>query len=367
MKKNTAALYSPYLDTLGGGEKHIMAILEVLDKELGYQPIIYWHKDLTEKLKTKLGITFEQKPIYNPPIVGRSLVEKLQELHKHEIFLYVTDGSYFFSTARRNFVFCMVPNPELFNMGIINRLKTLNYLFISNSKYTHDWLHRWGISNQVLYPYISQEYVKLSEDEDLVSSKKKIILSVGRFFPGLHTKRQDKAIEAFFKLQQSDSKFKDYRLVLAGSVQEADRHYVDALRVKIGDNNQVELRLNPDFKTLLNTYKQARYYWHFAGYGVDDSKTPHMVEHLGIAPVEAMAAGCITCCYKAGGPRELLKNGENGFLFNSLKELYSTMIDLEMNPQKRSEITTKGQRFAREQFSYDRFKHNVIDIFSETT
>jgi hypothetical protein len=41
-----AALYDPYLDVMGGGEKHILSILQVLEHE-GYEANVFWDHDLT--------------------------------------------------------------------------------------------------------------------------------------------------------------------------------------------------------------------------------------------------------------------------------------------------------------------------------
>ena len=44
-KIKRVALYNPYLDTLGGGEKHILSILDVF-AEQGYEINIFWDKNL---------------------------------------------------------------------------------------------------------------------------------------------------------------------------------------------------------------------------------------------------------------------------------------------------------------------------------
>lgn len=361
MKRKTVALYSPYLDTLGGGEKHVLAILEVLCREQNYKPVIFWHEDVTQQIENKLAISFPVKPVYKtPPFVGkRSIFAKLNALKQIDIFLYVTDGSYFFSSAKRNYVFCMVPQKNLYSRNLFNTIKTLNYSYISNSLFTHHWLKKWGIQNTVLYPYISKEFIRMAQKPQ---TKEKIILNVGRFFPSLHSKRQDLVIQAFQKLV-SQKQFSGYKLILAGSVLPTDQAYVDKLREMAASLRAIEIVINPDYKTLLNYYQRAEYYWHFAGYGIDSDLTPELVEHLGITPVEAMAAGCLTFCYNAGGPRELIHQEQNGLLFNSTNELLKQMEKLHNNIELKKQIVSQSQDFARTNFSYDRFKQNVRDIF----
>jgi glycosyltransferase involved in cell wall biosynthesis len=361
MKRKTVALYSPYLDTLGGGEKHVLAILEVLCREQGYTPVIFWHEDLTKQIENKLAISFPVKPVFQtPPFIGKGSVStKLQALKQIDIFLYVTDGSYFFSSAKRNYVFCMVPQKNLYSRNLFNIIKTVNYSYISNSLFTHNWLKKWGIYNTVLYPYISKEFIYMAQKPQ---PKEKIILNVGRFFPSLHSKRQDLAIQAFQKLT-AHKQFAGYKLVLAGSVLPADQAYIDKLQEMASGSRAIEIVINPDYKTLLGYYKRAEYYWHFAGYGIDSDLSPELVEHLGITPVEAMAAGCLTFCYNAGGPKELIHQEQNGLLFDSTDDLLKQMENLHTNIELKKQIVLKGQNFTRTNFSYDRFKQNVIDIF----
>ncbi len=49
-----ACLYDPYLDTLGGGELHVLSIMQVLDS-FGYEVSIFWDKDLTKQIEKKWG------------------------------------------------------------------------------------------------------------------------------------------------------------------------------------------------------------------------------------------------------------------------------------------------------------------------
>ena len=60
MKRKKAALYNPDLDILGGGEKHILSILRVLEDE-GYEINIFWDKDLTNEIKTNFKLEFGHK------------------------------------------------------------------------------------------------------------------------------------------------------------------------------------------------------------------------------------------------------------------------------------------------------------------
>src|SRR5436190_831775 len=99
---------------------------------------------------------------------------------------------------------------------------------------------------------------------------------------------------------------------------------------------------------------------HFTGYGVDEHKNPEQVEHLGITPLEAMAAQCITFCYKAGGPNEIIDSGVNGFLFSSINDLVEKMKYI---PDTQS-IINNARKLIEKKFSYEVFKNNVKQLIT---
>ncbi|MCL4374678.1 glycosyltransferase family 4 protein [Patescibacteria group bacterium] len=357
MRKPTAALYNPFLDTLGGGEKHILSVLKVLE-EFGYQITIFWNDNLEKQIKDKFSLSFQAPLRFAPNLFHRpSQLKRLITLRQFDMLFYVTDGSYFFSTAKQNYIFCMVPQQNLYQRTIINRLKMANFNFISNSRFTQSWLQHWHIPSQVIYPYLASEFIDL----DLGRVKKdNIILSVGRFFNQLHAKQHAKIIDAFNKLKLRDTSYKKFTLILAGGFKNEDIQYVKELSQLTQGRSDVRLVLNPDFPTLFDWYKRARYYWHFTGYGVDVNTTPQAAEHLGITPLEAMAAGCITFCHDAGGPREIVESGKNGFLFSQVDQLIEQMQTI-TDPQL---IQQQAKARVTSRFCYPVFKNRVKEVLS---
>lgn len=352
-QEKKAALYDPYLDTMGGGENHILSILKVLDDH-GYHITIYWDTDLSGEIERKFDMHF-QNIQFRPNIFRNGdLLTKSRELARYDSFFYVTDGSYFFSSAKKNFVFCMVPLKSLYSMNIANKLKTRNFSFISNSKFTKNWLDKWGIKSDVLYPYLSDNFFTKQ-----MLPKEKIILNVGRFFKQLHAKRQDIAIQWFIDLQKQNPDYREYELHLAGSLSERDQPYLEELYELAKENKNIYFHTNVSYQEVLSLYHKAEYYWHFAGYSVDEKVNPERTEHLGITPIEAMASGCLTYAYRAGGPAEIITDGTNGFLFKSQEELFSKM---KTDPNTKNKICETAKKFVQESFSYDTFKKSVEHI-----
>lgn len=364
-KTKKVALYDPYLDTLGGGEKHILSILEVF-AEQGYEVSIFWDKNLTKEIKDRFAFQYIDTSKYLPNIFKNNsstlkTLGTLKTLSTYDYFFYITDGSYFFSGAKNNFVFCMVPDKKLYNLNLLNRLKLWNYKFISNSPYTTKWLTKWDIDPITILPYIDVD--KSAKGRSTSGRKEKVILSVGRFFPHLHSKNQEKTIEAFIKLKKQPREFNDYKLILAGGLKKEDQSYFNQLKQMANDDPSIIFKPNLSLYELYKVYKFSNYFWHFTGLGVDENKSPEKVEHLGIAPLEAMVSGCLTFCYNAGGPKELIKDNKNGFLFSNVDELIGKMVKVDSDKSMRESIINNGKQFVKENFSYEVFRNKVLKLF----
>ncbi|MBI5127449.1 glycosyltransferase family 4 protein [Candidatus Roizmanbacteria bacterium] len=340
-------LYNPFLDTLGGGEKHILSIVDVL-AEAGHEVKIFWNKNLTKKISQRFSLHYINKMEWLPLA--------LKTLQTFDYFFYVTDGSYFFSSSKKNFVFCMVPDKKLYNLNFFNRLKLWNYRFISNSPYTTKWLTKWGIDPVTIPPYVDGELFSNAKDE-----KEKIILSVGRFFPHLHSKNQQKIIIAFKRLKQSSPLFKDYIMIIAGGLKNEDKKYFDKLK-SFSKDPSIIFKPNVSLDELYKLYKSSSYFWHFAGLGVDENKHPEQVEHFGIAPLEAIVSGCLTFCHDSGGPKEIINDGKTGFLFKNEGELIKQMISVETNKILRNSVRKQGRLMVKKGYNYQVFKKNVLKI-----
>ncbi len=339
-------LYNPFLDTLGGGEKHILSIMDAL-AEHGYEINIFWNKNLNKDILKRFSLRFINKIVWLP--------KNLKNLGDFDYFFYVTDGSYFFSTASKNFVFCMVPDKKLYNMNFLNRVKLWNYEFISNSPYTTMWLADWGINPITIPPYIDDELFAS------VGNKEKIILSVGRFFPHLHSKNQEKIIRTFLQLKQKSELFKDYKLILAGGLKKEDQNYFNRLKSTAKDPSII-LKPNVSLNELYKLYGLSTYFWHFAGLGIDEKEHPEQVEHFGIAPLEAIAAGNVAFCHNSGGPKEIFNDGETGFLFNNEEELIKKILGVEKNQNLKKIVIEKGKSMVKNGYNYQVFKERVLRI-----
>jgi glycosyltransferase involved in cell wall biosynthesis len=337
---------------MGGGEKHILSILKVFD-DAGYNTILFWNTDLSSEIQNKLKLSFAHLR-FEKDLRSMSFIEKAKKLAPLDWLLYVTDGSYFFSPAKRTAIFCMVPEKKLYNLTPLNSLKTTNGTFIANSHFTASWLSKWGISSKVIYPYVSNEFFMPEPRR-----RSPIVLTVGRFFKHLHAKKQKDLIQTFLRFHSHNP---EYVLVLAGGVKQEDTQYIEELKAEF-PQPFILFKTNIPFDALRDLYKNAMMYWHFTGFGVDPQTHPEQVEHLGMTPLEAMASRTVPFCFNAGGPRELIESGKNGFLFNSPEELLRQTSYFLNSPSQQSHISESAYQFAYKSFGFDHFTKNVKKIF----
>ncbi|MBQ2660470.1 glycosyltransferase [Candidatus Saccharibacteria bacterium] len=88
------------------------------------------------------------------------------------------------------------------------------------------------------------------------------------------------------------------------------------------------------------------------------------LEPFGIAPVEALAAGCPVIAFAEGGVKDYVRDGENGLLFEkqTIKSLVEAIVRFEEMKFDRKKISggVKG-------FSADRFDKEIKEFVSEKT
>jgi len=84
----------------------------------------------------------------------------------------------------------------------------------------------------------------------------------------------------------------------------------------------VKFVVNPNFDKLKDLYAKSKFFWHAAGFGVDELAQPEKVEHFGITTVEAMSSGCLPVVIGKGGQKEIIVEG-TGYLCDDAKEIAS--------------------------------------------
>lgn len=177
-------------------------------------------------------------------------------------------------------------------------------------------------------------------------------VSFERFFllPGriMWTKNLELGIEAFRRFRDARPEHRDFRLVIAGLVDEKSRPYLARLEQLAGGDPAVEFRFWPSDAELKRLYRSC--------YGVLFTA---FNEDWGIVPLEAMAFAKPVIATASGGPRESVEHGRNGFLEPPTPEAFAArMQTLAADPALARRVGAAGPERAR-LFSWERFVSNV--------
>lgn len=386
-----AAIYDPYLDTLGGGERYCLTVAEILLKN-NYQVDLFWSGDntLIEKAEIRFSLDlsnlniipdiYQVKPqnldlieendnftqsvvnVINPQKINfkfKKFFKKISNNRQYDVIFYLSDGSLPFLFGKKNFLHVQVPlikNDQKINK-ILNKFKDHFYTnIICNSQFTAKFQKK--ISTQkvlVLYPPVDIDKF------DSHQTKQNIILSVGRFDNILNAKKQDVLIDAFRSLVVRE-KINNWKLVLIGGslLDPKKNSYLQYLEKK-ASNLPIEFIVNPPFSVLRDQYANSKIYWHAAGFDVDENIHPENTEHFGITVVEAMASGLVPVVISKGGIPEIVDNGVNGFLWQTTDELVSKTKNLINNPDT-LKLMSQQSLINCHQFSKDNFEKKLLSI-----
>jgi glycosyltransferase involved in cell wall biosynthesis len=322
------AIYNLHFATLGGGERQTCALATHLAKKHSVTMFVNLPVSV-ELIKDRFGLDLS-----NVKIIHLEHRDHCNEIARYQPDLFINNsyGSNLLSPARHAIYMCMFPSPRKVDLGSYK-------IIAANSQYTAKWIKRiWWRSSEVVY--------SACPDMGPPSTKEKIILNVARFSPTGHHKRQDSLLHAFRQLV--DGGLRDWELHLVGTNQ--DSAFVESLR-NAALNYPIHIRPGIEFNELQCLYQKSSIYWHATGLG---AVHPGQQEHFGISIVEAMSAGVVPVVINKGGPREIIKHGVNGYLWNSLHELKALSLHLIKEPQCLRKISTAAALDSRT-FYADRF------------
>lgn len=338
-----AAIHSPYLDSLGGGERYIISVAKILLDQ-------GWSVDL-EFSDPKILSKIERK--FDLDLSGINVIPSINRGDGYDLCFWLSDGSIPTLYARKNILHFQRPFFNVDGKSLINRMKFMRInRVVVNSKFTKEWTDReYPVESVVLYPPVDVKKFKEGKKENL-------ILYVGRFSQLEQSKHQDVLLRAFKKFYDGGNH--GWKMILAGGSEVGRTKFVDKLK-KDAKTYPVKVIENPSFKELKNFYAQAKIFWSASGYGVDDKKEPNKVEHFGITTVEAMSAGLAPFVYAAGGSSEIITEGKNGFLWRTTGQLIKKTEKVVANQKFLKEITKRAKQDSNE-YSYEKFEKELLNL-----
>lgn len=355
MKK--IALITPYLDIFGGAEKYLLDIGQVLDQN-GYNVELFWpDSSVKAQLIKRFGHKFDFIEI-NDSWHKLTSWQKLVKTKDYDIIFYHSDGSYFASLAKKNYSLYQVPKLSLINpTSFWQKIKFSLWVPIFNSRFSKQFYlkHIRTKKYYILHPTIEKVKKNLTQKEP-------IILSVGRMFAHLHSKRQDILIKAFIKGQTKYPSFKKYRLILIGAFKKEDQEYLNYLQKLSKNHANIFIKTNLSHSEVQDYYNRASIYWHGAGYQINETKNPELVEHFGTTIVEAMNYYCVPIAYEAGGPKETILQNKTGFLYKTQEDLLKYTNQLITNPPRRTKMALLAHSQAIDKFGKTAFTKQLNKI-----
>jgi len=348
-------IFDPYLDDIGGGERYMMTIASCLSQKNSVD--VFWDspKDL-RKIEERFSLNLSKvnlvPNIFDPFF---SVKKKLVKSREYDAIVFLSDGSIPFLLSKKLFIHIQRPIVEIsITFKDKMKLKRVDKVFV-NSEFTKKYVDKvYLVDSQLLYPPVSI----------FGNTKKKenMILHVGRFrvlnVNAKDYKKQQVMIDTFKDLV--DKGLKNWKFILAVSLPDIK----DPNFVFMQDSTKgypIEFLINSSNEKLWEVGSKAKIYWHASGFGEDLEKHPELAEHFGISTVEAMGVGAVPVVINAGGQKEIIKDGENGFLWNSISEFEKKtlkLIDDEKLWTKLSDAAFQRSKY----FSEDKFYDRVIEL-----
>ncbi len=353
-----AAIYTPYLDTVGGGEKYMLTIAEALTDEFKVDILLDKHLQSfdKQKLKDKIikfhQIDLSKMNFVDAPLHTGQLLRKAIFLKEYAVLFYLSDGSIFHTTSKNSFLHFQMPLGDIQSGGLLNNFKLSSWKeAVYNSEFTRQNIKKLKIKGRVIYPPVDI-------DRFTETPKKKQIINVGRFM-GEGIKKQHILINAFIDLIKKH-KLSGWSLHLAGSLDNSDEEYLNELK-RLAKSQPIFFYPNLTYQQVSDLYQQSSIYWHAMGF---EERDLDRFEHFGISTVEAMAACCVPVVINKGGQMEIVEHGKTGYLWNSLEELDNYTLKL-INSQNVIDKMGKIAKNSVQRFSKNNFKKSILNLVHE--
>lgn len=344
-------VYNAHLDTLGGGERVTYALMRQLGAA-DVQPVLAAPLAPPPDRAAALGFPTDIDVVEMP--VGRFTTAS----RDHDATIWIGNGVPRPSLARGRLALVHFPmSPISVNpvRRAAQRWSLAHTRVVVYSRYVLGHVcRRWGTGADVIPPPVVVNVAGAAPKEDL-------ILSVGRFFQGDHSKRQDVLLDTYAALP--DDFRRRWALVLAGAGagdKPEHRAYLRRVRTRADDLGATVI-VDAPAAQLATLYGRASLYWHAAGYEADADGGQG--EHFGLSVVEAMGAGAVPLVYADGGPAEVVTEAV-GRQWTRPRELGRLTVELAANPSVLASMRAAGSALAAG-YSVEEFGRRWVDLLDD--
>lgn len=330
----------PNLDIYGGGERVCHHIIKALVAHGQQVELLAFDFDqncygeiMGEKLPEKIIIhKLGNRAIVeaNPPLSvykrRRNILKLLKKYKENATYDYTfstqTISAFetaLFDKAKKNIVYVHFPEIHydydhsrrskkmylwLYKKLLEKDIGKLNLVFC-NSNYTKamtkKYWERFGIKNPVVaYPPVEKPFWSNRP----LNERAKQVLYVGRFVP-------QKRHELMKKLAVD---FPQFKFVSAGLLRDSEASWFEDFSKDLPANYKVKPNLSEG--ELIKLFQNSQIYCHLME-----------GEHFGIAPMEALASGCITLVHNSGGSGEFIPQEFRWSTFEDLKQKIARLVE----------------------------------------
>ena len=223
---------------------------------------------------------------------------------------------------------------------------------VSNSKNTRMQVKKvYGRDSCIVNPGVDIDiFNPHNVDADKYVTERKCLLAVGRL---RKRKNFDFLLRAFKKIIEVSP---DVVLRIVGEGPEKEN--LAQLIQNLGLKEYVELLPQTNPENLAKLYKVCNLFVH----------PVEKYESWGMVILEAMAMGKPVVAVKSSGPREIIINGQTGYLVDfSLAEFTEKIVDLLSSPQKASQMGEEGRKRVLSNFSWEKSAKKMEEIFYKGT
>ena len=348
-------LYDPFLDTLGGGEKYFLTIVEEATRIPGAKVTVFSPRKPDVTSWKRLNVHIDANA-FAWVLAGDDVVtEQSRDL---DLLVTMSDDVPVLNHARRavamvQFPFCPRDSPiyraRALVASALGRARAPSALasydlFLCNSEFTRSYIaRRLGIDAMILAPPVDPPRTR-------TLPKKNMILAIGRFHQARqhHDKHQEVLIRAFTELHASFDGSPDWELHLVGAADDtpSTRRWLEQL-FSLAQDADVHFHLNADAAELAELLATSSLFWHATGYREQTRRHPERLEHFGIATAEAMLCGAVPLVVPVGGQPEIVTDGINGRHWTTVPELVARTQELIRNPERAEQLRLAAQQHAR--------------------
>ena len=313
---------------------------------------VYWHVHGLQQLGHTVDVYHMYKPhpmVLNNwrSIFGNATLARYQAgvEKNYEVFIGVDHFQHIQPLAQLSMQHVFFPH--------IDEAPAKETRLYANSKYTADHIrHKWNRDCEVMYIPIKGIYNPLRKEQ--------LILHVSRITePSAWADKAHRQMISVFKMYQRE--LPGWQLVIAGALDPQQEDYFNELTLWCAGAN-ISFLMNPSDQELADLYGKASFYWHATG--VSLPHIPSAQEHLGLAPLEASAAGAVPVVFNSGGMPEVVINGQTGVLFDDPRQMGQFTVKMTQNWSIWSTLMQQGLRWSRKWQDFPAFKMRLIKMLA---